>query len=230
VARPADIQAVAARLVAAAHREIGDMTHALDASEQARLSEMVRAAEVITSGEIIVVVDHAAGTYRSAPVALGLAFAVLCIWPLIALTSWTPKTIFTIQLIVASALVLLLSLRHDWRIALTPRPFKRARAHEAAMREFLARGLTQTRERTGVLIYVALAERYAEVRADSGIAAKVDDEIWRKLVTQLIADIRADRLVSGLETAIGAVGQILAAHAPPRADDSDELPNKVIVI
>jgi putative membrane protein len=206
------------------------MAKALDAARLAQLSEAVRTAEITTSGEIIVVVDHAAGSYRSAPVALGLAFAIICIWPLITLTTWTPKTIFMIQLVIASLLVLILSLRHDWRIALTPRPLKRARAHEAAIREFLARGLTETRERTGVLIYVALAERYAEIRADSGIASKVDADIWRKLVAKLIEDIRQDHLATGLEATIEEVGRILAEHAPPRADDTDELPNKVIII
>jgi putative membrane protein len=206
------------------------MAQALDAVAQAQLAEAVRTAEIATSGEIVVVVDHAAGSYRSAPVALGLALSLVGIWPLIALTNWMPKTIFSIQLIIASLLVLSLSLHHGWRIALTPRPFKRARAHEAAMREFLARGLTETRERTGVLIYVALAERYAEVRADSGIAAKVDADIWRKLVAQLVEDIRQDHLARGLENALTEVGRILAEHAPPRADDTDELPNKVIII
>ncbi len=206
------------------------MAQALDTATQARLAEAVRTAEIATSGEIVVVIDRAAGTYRSAPIALGLAFAIISIWPLVALTSWSPKTIFSVQLVIASILVLLLSLRHNWRIALTPRPLKRARAHEAARREFLARGLTETRERTGVLIYVALAERYAEVRADSGIASKVDADIWRKLVAQLIEDIRQDHLARGLETAVAEVGRILAEHAPPRSDDMDELPNKVIII
>jgi hypothetical protein len=45
------------------------------------------------------------------------------------------------------------------------------RAHAAARREFFAHGLTGTRGRTGVLVYVALAERYAEIVADKGVRA-----------------------------------------------------------
>jgi hypothetical protein len=51
----------------------------------------------------------------------------------------------------------------------TPRRWQRERAHAAARREFFAHGLTGTRGRTGVLVYVALAERYAEIVADKGV-------------------------------------------------------------
>jgi putative membrane protein len=104
------------------------------------------------------------------------------------------------------------------------------RAREAAAHEFLARGLTRTRERTGVLIYVAAAERYAEVVADSGIADRVDEHAWRDTITELIEAIRHGRPADGLVAAVARVGEILAAHAPARESDVDELPNKVILI
>jgi putative membrane protein len=111
-----------------------------------------------------------------------------------------------------------------------PRAIKRAQAHEAASREFLRRGLTRTREKTGVLIYLALAEHHAEVLADAGIADRVDSGIWTGLIANLTDAIRDDRMMEGLEEAIRRMGAILAEHAPPRLDDVDELPNKVILL
>ena len=61
-----------------------------------------------------------------------------------------------------------------------PRFIKHARAHEAAAREFLAAGSPAPATKTGVLIYVALAEHYAEILADTGIADRVGPEVWQR--------------------------------------------------
>ena len=57
------------------------------------------------------------------------------------------------------------------RLAVTPRSIQRARAHEKAVEQFLAQNMHTTRDRTGVLIYVAVAEHYVEIIADDGIDA-----------------------------------------------------------
>lgn len=201
----------------------------LGAIDRERLVEAVREAEAHTAGEIVLVVARQASGYRSVPLLYALVGALVTPWPLIGMTELSAARIYTVQLLVALALAAFLS----WpkrRFALVPGFLKRGRAREAAMREFVARGLTRTRERTGVLIFVALAEHYAEVIADAGIAGRVDDGVWRETIAELIEAIRADRLGDGLVAAVGRVGAILAAHAPPRSDDADELPNKVILI
>lgn len=202
----------------------------LDPADRDRIAEAIRLAEGRTAGEIVVVVDRAAGAYRSAPLVLALALALLVPWPFLRLTSWSGETIYAIQLAVAILCVAVLSFHGRWRLKLVPRMLKRRRAHEAALREFMARGLTGTRERTGVMIYVALAEHYAEVMADSGIDARVGPQVWREILADLVERLKRDELAQGLIVATEEVGRVLAEHAPPRADDSDELPNKVIVI
>ena len=80
-----------------------------------------------------------------------------------------------------------------------------------------------------MLIYVAVAEHFAEIVADTGISERVDPEAWRHLIEELLEEIRQGRAAEGLVKAVEAVGRILAEHAPPHADDENELPNKVIV-
>jgi putative membrane protein len=77
---------------------------------------------------------------------------------------------------------------------------------------------------------VAAAEHYAEVVADSGIAARVDEQVWRDTITELVEALRAGRAADGLAAAVYRVGDILAEHAPARLADANELPNKVILI
>jgi len=201
----------------------------ISTEEQARLANVISDVEDETSGEIVLVIAEQAGHYRAVPLLWAMLAALVTPWPLIWLTGIGTSRIFLIQLAVALALSLVLS----WprlRFALVPRSLKRAQAHEAASREFIRRGLTRTRERTGELIYLALAEHHAEILADTGIADRVDPGVWAGIVADLTAAIRDGRMTDGLVDAIQRTGAILAQHAPPRLDDVDELPNKVILI
>jgi putative membrane protein len=199
----------------------------LSEEEQGRVAAAIREAESRTAGEIVVVVAAQASAYRSVPLLYALLGGLASPWPLIWLTDLSAARIFTIQLVVALAALILFSLA---KRPLVPAFIRHARCREAAAREFRARGLSRTRERTGVLIYVAAAEHYTEVVADAGIAAHVDETVWRDTITELVTAIRAGRQVDGLVTAVSRVGAILAQHAPVRESDRDELPNKVILI
>jgi putative membrane protein len=201
----------------------------LSEAERERVAEAVREAERGTAGEIVVVIARAASAYRSVALVYALLAALATPWPLIAATALSASRIVTLQLAVTLALLAILS----WpplRLALVPTTVKRARGRDAAAREFVARGLTRTRGRTGVLIYVAESERYAEVIADTGIADRVDEGVWRATIEELVTALHESRGPEGLVAAVAAVGIILAEHAPPPADDPDELPNKVILI
>ena len=201
----------------------------LSTDDQTRLANTIRDVEDDTSGEIVVVVAEQADAYRAIPLLWAFLVALALPWPLIEFTELGTSRIFMLQLGVALALSLVLSLP-QLRFLLVPRSIKRAQAHEAAAREFIRRGLTRTRDKTGVLIYVALAEHHAEILADTGIADRIDAEIWADIVADLISAIRAGRMTEGLIEAIRRTGAILAEHAPPRLDDVDELPNKVIIL
>jgi putative membrane protein len=202
---------------------------ALDQTDLDRIADAVRRAEAGTAGEILVVVERAAGAYRSLSLVFSWMLAFMLPWPLIWLTSLSAQIIFIAQLVLALALAITISFRQGWRMALTPRFIKRQKAHEAACREFILRGLSGTRQGGGVLVYVALAERYAAVLVDSGISERLEAEIWRDVVDSIIDAIRDDRLADGLISGIDRIGDILAPVFPA-TDRVDELPNKVVVI
>ncbi|TGD96067.1 TPM domain-containing protein [Methylobacterium nonmethylotrophicum] len=209
----------------------GALPESLSEAERARISAAIAAAERGTAGEIVVMVASRSGAYRSVPPALALAGALLVPWPLILLTGLSVTRIFLIQLAVALALLLGLAAApalFPWALPRAlPRAVRRARARAAAQHAFRARGLSHTSGRTGVLIYVALAERYADVVTDIGIGAAPD--AWRPVLDDLVAALRRDALAEGLVQAVEAAGAILAEAAPPGPGDTDELPNRVIV-
>jgi putative membrane protein len=201
----------------------------LTPAERADIRDAIAAAERKTIGEIFVVVAAASDDYRFIPLVWSTLIALLVPLPLIFLTLWPALTICLIQLLVFIALTLVLSIP-TVRIAVVPSSMKQNRAHGLAVEQFLAHGLHTTEARTGVLVFISLAERHAEIVADAGIAAKVSQDVWDEIVGRLIADIRAGQLGAGLIATVGRAGDILAAHFPPRPRDRNELPNDIVLL
>jgi putative membrane protein len=81
-----------------------------------------------------------------------------------------------------------------------------------------------------VLLYIALQRALCrESSPTAGIDGKVDAETWQGDRRSRCSRGGAGALREGLIAAVEDVGSILARHAPPAADDIDELPNKVVI-
>ncbi|MBV9078317.1 MAG: hypothetical protein JO048_12630, partial [Methylobacteriaceae bacterium] len=153
----------------------------LGPDELARVESAIREAERHTAGEIVLVIARRAASYRSVPLLLALGAALLVPAPLLLLSRLAADQVWLVQAVVA-ALALLLASPEAVRPRLVPDCIRRARAREAAEREFAARGLARTRGRTGILLYLAMAERHAEVIGDVAIAGRVPEAAWRAVI------------------------------------------------
>lgn len=198
-------------------------------AEKARITDAIRAAEARTAGEIFCVIARCSSDYRLVPLAWAAALALVVPAPLIYFTLWPAAVIYLVQLVVFIAAALALSLPAI-RFHIVPRRTQHERAHAEAMRQFFAQGLHQTENRTGVLIYASLAERYAEIVADAGIHAKVTSAVWDQAIAALVAGMREGRPGDGFVAAVERCGAVLAEHFPPGALNRDELPNKLVEI
>ncbi len=196
-------------------------------SDRARIVEAIRFAETRTSGEIYCVFTRASSAYRLFPIAWSAGLALLVPLPLIYLTTWPAVVIYALQLLAFLAALYLLS-RDNVRYRIVPRQTKTARAHQEALRQFAAHGLQHTELRTGVLIFVSVAERYAEIMADAGIAQKVSSSVWDDVVSSLTSEIAAGRAADGFVASIATCAAELAAHFPPGAINRNELPNAIV--
>lgn len=199
----------------------------LNGTGRARVEDAVRAAERGTAGEIVVVLDRQASTYPAVPPAYGLLATLLVPWPLVWFTALSASQILAVQL---AAAFVVLAAAASLGLAVVPHAVRRTEGRRAAAREFVGRGLADTRGRTGVLLYVALAERYAEVIGDVAISAEVAEEEWRGVIEALVAELSERRLEAALVAAVGRIGAILARHVPPGSEDSDELPNRIVIL
>jgi uncharacterized membrane protein len=102
-------------------------------------------------------------------------------------------------------------------------------AREQAIHEFYRNGMDKTRDKTGVLILLVLERRAVEVLADQGINEKVESGTWDKVVSAVSQGIKQGRRCEAVCNAVREVGDTLALYFPRREDDTDELPDTVIV-
>ena len=185
-------------------------------------------AEKNTAGQVVCVLAHASSAYAHIPILWASLLALFTPWPLIYFTQWSVQRIFLAQLID----FLIAALAFSWtplRILLVPRSVQRARAHRNALEQFVVRGISRTRNRCGVLIFVSLAEHYARIIADEGIAQKVHALEWQAAIDTLTTHIREGRIAAGLIAAIERCGAVLAEHAPPDGS-GNQLPDRLYVI
>ncbi|MEQ1641109.1 MAG: hypothetical protein ABL881_09900, partial [Novosphingobium sp.] len=109
-----------------------------------------------------------------------------------------------------------------------PGPLKHARVRDRAVRYFKVGAERRTHGRTGILIYLSLAEHRAEIVADAAIADKVSPDVWGEAMAALITEIKAGRPGTGMVAAVERVGAVLAQHFPRADDDRNELPDRLI--
>jgi putative membrane protein len=210
-------------------------TRPIGPQDHERIAQAIRTAESKTDGEIYCVVAHASDGYffpaafmaslGTLIVSLAVAYGLEAWWLSIRL----PHFVIAQLLALASVLVLLWALP-GLRIHLVPRRLRYQAAHANAIRQFLARNVHRTAARTGVLVFVSIAERYAEVIADSGIDSRVGQHVWDGVVRDLIAQAGNDRLAEGFIRAIESVGSVLAEHFPVSPGDSNELDDHLVEI
>lgn len=98
----------------------------------------------------------------------------------------------------------------------------------AAEHAFRRLHMERTRERNGVLVFVAPRRRTLAIIGDSGVHQKVGDAYWRGLVSLTIEAFRVGELTPGVVHAVEALGHTLSALFPavPGLDDN-QLPDSV---
>jgi putative membrane protein len=198
-------------------------------SDRQRISAAIHAAEAKTSGEIVCVLAQTSSDAAGLPILLAALAALALPWLLVAFTALTVHRILLLQVVVFVALAGVFCLPRV-RVALLPRAARRAVAHGVALEQFAIRGIARKKDRSGILIFVSLAEHYARIVADEGIAARVPQSEWQGAVDVLVAHCSSGRIADGFISAIGTCEAVLATHFPRTAGSRDELPDRIYVI
>jgi len=86
----------------------------------------------------------------------------------------------------------------------------------AAQIEFMRLEMNASRERNGVLIFVAPRSHKFAVIGDEAVHAKCGDEFWRKLVDAMSGYFRKSEFTPGIIHGVQKAGELLAEHFPRR--------------
>ena len=208
-------------------------------AERDRMAEAVAAAERRTAGEIVPYVVARCGGYEvatwkaacggallSALIGLGVAF-LYDGWGLGWLyTGWAMVLVMAL----GGTLGALATLADPVRRLLAGSERMAQNVHRRASVAFVEEEVFETRDRTGILIFVSLFEHRIEVIGDAGINAKVEPGEWVEVVDLIRGGITSGDLAGGMVAGITRCGDLLHRRGVViREDDTDELPDGVRV-
>jgi putative membrane protein len=218
----------------------------LSADDHARVSAAIAAAEQKSDGEIIAICADQSDAYHD----VGLHWAVLAMVAVLAvfaampqlltgwhdrLTGWSAepglRELLTLLLLFALLKFLVVLFLLKWRplrMLLTPDATKTRRVRRRAIMLFKTGGERRTIGRTGILIYLSMAEHRAEIVADEAITKVTTPDTWGEAMTALLTDVKAGRPADGIIAAVGIIGGVLAEHFPKSNEDTNEIPDKLI--
>ncbi|HMJ92689.1 MAG TPA: hypothetical protein VK472_01175 [Allosphingosinicella sp.] len=220
---------------------------AFSPEEHKLVSDAVAAAERASDGEIVTIVAPRSDSYHD----VGLHYAVLAMllvptiwaalpqswldWATALFLDWneslSPRLLLILLFVKMTVVFLIVRFALAYmplRMALTPSGTKTRRVRRRAIETFKAAAEHRTEGRTGVLLYLSLLERRAEIVADEAIHSKVEPEVWGEAMAVLIERVRAGQVAQGMALAVEKIGVVVAQCAPPTGLNPNELPDRLI--
>lgn len=222
----------------------------LDTQQHRIVSDAVAQAELSTSGEIVTILADSSDGYTDVALvwAVAVAFTAMSVYAVFTDLylglidhylmggwghQWTRGEVLTLVIgggLAKFAGMLLIQLWRPLRMFLIPGPIKRGRVRNRAVDLFKVGTQSRTHGRTGVLFYLSMAEHRAEIVADDAIADQVPAEVWGAAMADMLVHIRKGCVGEGIAAGVRDVGVVLAEHFPRGAEDSNELPDRLIEV
>jgi putative membrane protein len=194
-----------------------------------KIVEAVQAVESKSSAEIVVSVRARSDDYRELDLLAGLALAIVTL----ALVMYHPaeldENLMPVETLVAFAIgSVLVAKVGPLKRALISKKKRGERTLQAARANFVEAGISRTRDRSGILLYVSELERVVQVVPDVGIDTDKLGASWKERVAGL-ERAAAELDVNAFVQAMTALGPVLGETYPRKEDDVNELPDAPLV-
>ena len=199
-------------------------------SDLNRIKAAVNKAENTISGEIVPVIVERSGYYSIANYKGGILGASITFFIMVLLDRYIltdaeyglfydPVFIFFLATVGGMIGALLPSIFSPLKRILVSRQHLDNATKQRAECAFLEEEVFNTKQRTGIMIFISFFEREVMVVADKGISKVVEQKVWDKMVTDLVTSIRNEKIVEGLEASIMKCGEILFENGFLKAED-----------
>ncbi|EKO40163.1 MAG: putative membrane protein [Solidesulfovibrio magneticus str. Maddingley MBC34] len=104
-----------------------------------------------------------------------------------------------------------------------------AETRQAAQAAFFTHGLTETKHRNAVLVYISIFERLVFIQPDKGLAGRLDAAALDAATAAFSRGIAAGRQKEALIACLDTLADLLAPLFPPDEADTNEIKNLILI-
>jgi putative membrane protein len=199
--------------------------------EKKRIEQAVKQAEKSTSGEIVPYFVESSDLYehavwRGSIFLAGFTLVIMLILTKTWSLNFNPSHFWFSAYLLAAAAIGFVMTKYipSLRKLFTGKEFTEKRVRQRATQAFMEEEIFNTRERTGILIFVSYFEHKVVVMGDSGINEKVEPHEWEAVVELLTLGIKMRKPADGMIAAIQQCGKLLERRKVLiREDDTNEI-------
>ena len=95
---------------------------------------------------------------------------------------------------------------------------------------FFKNKMNETKDRNGVLVYVAVKDKKLAIYADQAIYERMGIEFWYSQVQEMTTHFKSMNYVLGISAVVKEIGQALRTHFPfDRVSDTNELSDEIMI-
>ncbi|HEX6889299.1 MAG TPA: TPM domain-containing protein [Chryseolinea sp.] len=199
-------------------------------SDLQRIKNAVKIAEEKISGEIVPVIVERSGryliaNYKGSLIGASLAFMAMIVLDRYIISNasntlfYDPVFIFFIVILGGVIGALIPNFSEAVRRLLLSQVYMDLTTRQRAENAFLEEEVFNTKQRTGIMIFISFFEHEVMVMADKGISKVVEQKQWDMIVADLVAEIRAGKIIEGLEAGIKRCGDLLLEKGFKKTDD-----------
>ncbi len=203
--------------------------------EFAQIKTAVVEAEKTTSAEIVPVFFESCGSYTDTFWKSGILFATLWSFCYLMYYNFSAHTwglslqyFFMMQMVSGIVGVTAVYIFPFWRRLLIDRVEVKNKIRDVAYKVFLQEEIFNTKERTGMLLFMSFFEHEAVILGDEGINKKVSPEVWEGILAQLTGGMKKGEKTTAIIQTIQSMGNLLKQY-PIKPNDTNELRDDLLV-
>jgi putative membrane protein len=181
-----------------------------------RIKKAVKEAESKISGEIVPVFvekssNYTIANYRAALLGAAAVFFLIVIFDryVPTLAVYDPVLIFALVMLGGFIGAVKSHYINPVKRLMLSQSYMDQATRKRAENAFLEEEVFNTRQRTGIMIFISFFEHEVIVMADKGISKEVDQKEWDSMVRKIIDNVKQGKLVDGIEAAILRCGEVL---------------------
>ncbi len=197
-------------------------------SDKEKIKAIIETAEAKTSGEFVPVILKSSDQYAAAHYRLALILSGFMATATYYFLDMTDPIILIWASLAGLLLGYLLCFIPTVKKVFITQDEIAEETYQRALQAYFELGITNTKRRTGVMIFLSLMERRVFILADAGINQVVGENYWDQQVSTLVNSIKQNDFITGMETVIGQIGEKLKENFPITDDDTNELTDQLI--